>query len=315
MLNRFGFDAVPLISRSNLHSDPHENDLINYGRLRRLSLGAKALVFDGGYVFDSIYRTIMDNSMNGIWIRRGLWQPTQDNSIALDREKIFNRVIIPQEAFDELNDHYSHGDHIKTVGPIVQRTKLSARQRSAIRQDLAQHLNFFFEHLIVTMLGGGVAADRSAQLNAVAAIVDDIPKSLNLIVSWPTATIEPGLHSWKNTRVVRTHHASTLVASSDLLISAVGYNSFHEALYNKVPTIFLPQSATFMDDQQRRGRAAVDRGLAALIEPKELFSLSDRIAGFLHGDEASNIRKYFKTVKLPTPGNSAAASLIHELLS
>ena len=109
MLKGYGFDVMPLISRSNWHAQEHENDLLNYARLKTLSEGRRTLVFDGGYVFDSIYRAIAENGLNGVWVRRGMWQKGQDNTIALDREKIFNRVIVPLEAFDELNETFSDG--------------------------------------------------------------------------------------------------------------------------------------------------------------------------------------------------------------
>ena len=120
-----GFDVMPLVGRSQLHAQSHEHDLANYLRLRALCAGARTLVFDGGYVFDSVYRTVLEGSVSGVWIRRGLWQGSQDNSVALDREKAFERVIVPSEAFEELNQPYSRGDHLFTVGPVVQTVTLS----------------------------------------------------------------------------------------------------------------------------------------------------------------------------------------------
>ena len=96
-----GFDVTPLIGRSKLHAQSHEHDLANYLRLRALTAGARTLVFDGGYVFESVYRTVAAGEVAGIWIRRGLWQDSQDNSVALDREKAFARVIVPSEASAE----------------------------------------------------------------------------------------------------------------------------------------------------------------------------------------------------------------------
>ena len=74
LVKEYGFDAMPLVQRSHLHLQPYENDLANYIRLKALTTRARALVFDGGYVFDSIYRTIVENRLAGVWLRRGLWQ-------------------------------------------------------------------------------------------------------------------------------------------------------------------------------------------------------------------------------------------------
>ena len=313
MLKGYGFDVMPLVSRSQLHIQEHENDLVNYSRLHALTEDTSTLVFDGGYVFDSIYRTIMDRSLASVWVRRGMWQKGQDNSIALDREKAFTRVIVPMEAFDELNESYSRGAHVCQVGPIVQRMDMSTRKRNKLRQELARHYGVEFKHLAVTMLGGGVAADRSAQIAATCALMSKREDVLHLLVTWPTATVEAGAFNWRNTRVVKTHHASALVAASDLYLSAVGYNSFHEAMYNRVPTIFLAQMNAFMDDQQSRAMAAVRRDCADIVSPSEMLSLDRKIGEFLDQGRADEIRANLTALTLPETGNTEAARLIMEM--
>ena len=139
------------------------------------------------------------------------------------------------------------------------------------------------------------------------------PDTLNLVVVWPTATIEPGSFSWDNTRVVKTHHASALVAACDLYISAVGYNSFHEAMYNRIPTIFMAQMNAFMDDQRSRAMAAVSRDLADIVEPHEMMSLAAKVGEFLDGGRAEEIRSRLAQIELPQPGNLAAAKMIMEI--
>lgn len=313
MLKSYGFDTMPMVSRSSHHSQEHEHDLINYLRLKSLTKAGGTLVFDGGYVFDSIYRSIMTNGLKSVWIRRGLWQPDQDNSIALDREKIFDRVIVPSEAFDELNEVYSSGSHIHKVGPIVQRMNMTVTDRAEIRLRIAALYGRDFKRLCVTMLGGGVAADRKAQTAAICGMMDRRRDTLNLIVTWPTATVEAGTFAWENTRVVKTHHASALVAAADLYISAVGYNSFHEVIYNQVPTIFMPQMSAFMDDQRTRARSAVTRGLAAIVEDSQMMTLAREITLFLDQGKSEEVRSKLAALALPDPGNVTAARLIKEL--
>lgn len=305
-----GFDVMPLIQKSGQHSEAFANDIVNYARLGPLVDQSRAFVFDGGHVFNSVFRSVLDRRLPSIWIRRGLWQAQQDNSVALEREKIFDRVIVPLEAFDELNEDYSHGPQVTKVGPIVRRIDLSQGERADIRESLAARFGQGFRHLVVTMLGGGVASDRSAQTTAIAAGLARRPDVLHLVVTWPTATVDPGLFTWPNTRVVRTHHASLLAAVADLYISAVGYNSFHEAMYNRIPTIFVPQMAAYMDDQRARAIAAADRDLARLIDPHELMTLDLTISRMLDHGETEEIRFRLGNLDLPAPGNIASASCI-----
>ncbi|WP_299819912.1 hypothetical protein [uncultured Jannaschia sp.] len=313
LVKSYGFDVMPLIQRSDFHRQSFENDLANHTRLRALTAGGRTLVFDGGYVFDSIYRTILENRLRGVWIRRGLWQTTQDNSVALDREKVFARVVVPLEAFAELNTRYSHGDHVREVGPVVRRTTLPAEARAAFRASLTERYGVRFDHLVVTLLGGGIAADRGAQIQALCGMMESRRDTLHLVVVWPGARQEAGWFGWRRSRVVRTGRAGILLAAADLCVAAGGYNLFHEVLYNRTPAIFLPQTGAFMDDQRARAGAARERGLAALVEPNELARLERELSRFLARGEAAAAAARLRRIELPEPGNRAAARAIEEV--
>lgn len=314
MINRYGFDGIPLVSRSDLHQEPHANDILNFARLDTTIQPNEVFVFDGGYVFDSIYRTIAKHRLKSVWIRRGLWQAQQNNSVALDREKVFSSVIVPSEAFEELNHRYSDSKKLKTVGPIVQTPDSRKFNAGKLRENLRQRFDRDFDHLVVTMLGGGVAADRTAQIQAICAAIERRDDTLNLVVTWPTARVDPGWFCWQNSRVVRTHHANPLVSASDLFISAVGYNSFHEAMYNRVPSIFIPQMSAFMDDQRARAESALSRGAAILVEPNQMSTLDREISNCLDGGKNADLRKVLTGLDLPPPGNSDAAHHIEGFL-
>lgn len=310
LLRAEGFDCLPLVQKSPDHPEDHANDLLTYLRLRHALSPGDRLVFDGGYVFDSVLRTIYEKALEATWVRRGLWQAGQLQGATLDRERAFARVIVPGEAFAELNADRG-GTRVHPVGPVVQRRTLpDVPARAAGRDRLAALAGVRFEHLVVTMLGGGVAADRGAQAQAVAAIAEGRRGCLNLVVIWPGGVVPSGLSGWRNTRVVQTRDALSLCLLADLAISATGYNSFHEILYHGIPAIFVPQMAVFMDDQERRARAASDRGLAETVLAHELLLLDREIAAFLDGDRAERVRAALGATPLPEPGNRAAAALI-----
>ena len=308
-----GFDVMPLISRAEVKTTKYAFDLFNRARLRALCETAGGFVFDGGYIFNSVYHTILERGLPSVWIRRGLWQANQNNTIALDREKIFDGVIVPTEAFPELNADYSRGSKVHKVGPIVDQVALTPEETADLRASLARRFGRPFDKLVVTMLGGGVAADRRAQTQAICAEMERRPDVLHLVIVWPTALVDPAWFGWKNTRIVKTHRASVVAAASDLFISAVGYNSFHEVLYNAIPTLFIAQMNSYMDDQVQRARSAVERGAAELVGETELQRLSQRIAWILDHDGADSLRAAIADLDLPTPGNQAAAALIEEI--
>jgi UDP:flavonoid glycosyltransferase YjiC (YdhE family) len=302
-----GFPCLPLVQKSADHPEEWANDLVNYARLRRTLARGDHLVFDGGYVFESIYRAIHDTGCTATWIRRGLLRPGQVADAPLDRERAFRSVLVPEEAFPELNVDYSRGPRVHRVGPIVQ--PATATDPATVRARLAETFGLPFDTLVVTMLGGGVAADRTAQVQAIAGLLEPRPRTLHLVVVWPHARVAPGLSGWRNTRLVRTRDTLTLARAADLAVSAVGYNTFHELLYNRIPAIFVPQVAAWLDDQERRARAASDRGLAETVLAHELLILERRLRALLDTG-AATLRQALAQIDLPATGNAAAARLI-----
>ena len=313
MIEASGFPWLPLVQRNDDNPDRSGNDVLNSLRLRRNLQAGDTLVFDGGYVFASVLRSILEQDLVGVWIRRGLWQPGQITPQALQRESVFQSVIVPGEAFEELNDPYTFGPRITPVGPIVMDNGRSDADRRALRANLAAQFGTPADELVVTMLGGGVAADRVAQTTAVCSALEGRPGCLNLIVVWPGSRVSPALQGWKNSVVVQTRHASDLCLSADFVVSAAGYNSFHECLYNAVPAIFIPQMAPFMDDQDRRARAACDRGLAAMVAATGLLELDREIGLFLDAGKADDLRRRLAATDLPDRGTAEAATLIKGL--
>ena len=309
LIHRAGFACDPLVSKSDEHSNPIANDVLNYTRLRRILRSGDTLVFDGGYVFDSILRTLAETQARAIWIRRGLWLASQKRDATLEREKAFQRVIVPEEAFADLNEPLTFGRHVRSVGPVVATRSADV---DAVRADLSERFDRPIGQLVVSMLGGGAASDRTAQAMHLAALAERRNDLLHLSVAWPGAVVAPGLFGWTNTRVVQTQDALSLALAADFVVSAVGYNGFHECLYNAIPALFVPQIAPFMDDQERRARAAVDRGLAALAMPGEMAKFERLFTQFLDG-YSDTLRGALSKVDLPERGNAAAARLIEEV--
>ncbi len=313
LLQERGFDCLPLVARSGRHTAPQDNDLVNYLRLRSVLAAGDTLVFDGGYPFDSVIRTVLETQARAVWIRRGLWQPGQRRRTPLERQGFFSRVIVPAEAFEELNAGHDFGPDIRRVGPIVQPAGKAENAPQELRARLARRFGRQFRHLVVSMLGSGVAAERAAQLQFLCARFAAEEDVLHLMVVWPNARLAPGLAGWPNSHPVATGRALALSRAADLVISAAGYNSVHEMLYHAIPCIFIPQMAAFTDDQERRARAMSERGLAVTLQPQELLQLGREVDAFLHGGKAGEIRAALEKAELPPRGTAEAARLISEV--
>jgi len=315
MINKAGFEGTPLVPRSSLHLESASNDLTNYARLRSQMNQGDVFVFDGGYVFESVIHSIMDKKLSSVWVRRGLWKAAQDNRTPLDREKYFDRVIVPQEALPELNTHISTGERIHPVGPTVRQVKTTKASKTKLFTALKKEFSLDFERLVITMLGSGVVHDLSANVQSICANIETRDDCLNLIVNWPGAYVPAQRYAWNRSKVVTSTQANFLTAHADLLISACGYNSFHESLYNHVPTIFVPQIAPSTDDQEARAQAAADLGLAAHVPAEKLSKLDREVRQFLDGGKAEDIKSALTAYDFPETGNQEAAVLIKEMMA
>ena len=194
------------------------------------------------------------------------------------------------------------------VGPVVEVRADPAGTASRMRARLAA-AHGSFDRLLVTMLGAGVAADRTAQTQFLAALTEDRDDTLHIVVAWSGSPVAAELLTWRRTRVVRTTAALDLALAADLLVAAAGYNTFNEALYNRIPAIFVPQTAPYMDLQERRAEVAADRGLAQAIGPDDYVLLDRAVTRALdHGTQAA--RDALAAAALPEPGTRALADEI-----
>lgn len=311
MLRSKGFDCVPLTAKSDAHRNSFANDLFNYLKLRNFIKGTDQLIFDGGYIFDSIYRTLIENQLCATWIRRGLWQDGQANPITAERAHLFDQIIIPGEAFPELNAANIYDQKIHNVGPIVQQVNPDEMDSKGLRKQLQKRFDREFSQMAVTMLGAGFRGDRTQNLQIICNLFERQKNAVNLVVVWPNAVISPFLYGFRNTVVVKARNALALCMASDFVISATGYNSFHELLYHGIPAIFVPQHAT-LDDQERRARAASERDLAVTVPASELLLFEKTVSAFLNDGAGDTIRKQLQKYRFPATGNQSAAKFIRQ---
>ena len=64
----------------------------------------------------------------------------------------------------------------------------------------------------------------------------------------------------------------------DALVQAGGYNSFHEARQVRIPTLFLPNMRTGMDDQLARTRFGEQEGWAVVNQDRTKSGLEQSLA-------------------------------------
>jgi Glycosyltransferase family 28 C-terminal domain len=256
------------------------------------------VVFDGTFPYDGLFagRAVLPD-LRLAWSRRGMWRPGLGRR-QLARSRQFDLVVEPGDYAFEADVGATAGrtDALR-VPPIT----LLDRDELLMRDAAAAMLGIDpARPAALVTLGAGNIDDRISGLGRLVSgllAVDD----LQVVVT--RAAIA---NSW-NHLPNRVHETSIFPVSRalravDLAIAAPGYNAFHELLAFGVPSAFVPNRSTSLDDQVVRAAwaetagvglhveelddRAVARIVAELGDPSRRRQIADRCARLPHADGA-----------------------------
>ena len=108
--------------------------------------------------------------------------------------------------------------------------------------------------------------------------------------------------------VVQKYPISDYFDAFDLGFFVGGYNSFHEALSLGLPSVFVPNLSTKLDDQAARTRFAEDRGLGLDWSDGERTTLEGLIEQILDPAERDRFRMAMRALP-PASGGTEIARL------
>jgi hypothetical protein len=113
----------------------------------------------------------------------------------------------------------------------------------------------------------------------------------------------PGAH------VVKVYPVSRYLRAFDLVVSASGYNSFHELIGFGVPSVLVPNTRTGLDDQVARARFAAAAGAALIIEDPASDEVERVLAQAVRPDVRAGLARRCAEVGFGNGGAEAAAWL------
>ena len=217
------------------------------------------VVFDGTWPYDGILRVRDAHpEPRWVWSRRGMWRYGK-SAEQLAKSAWFDEVLAP----GELAEPYDRGATADTggvrVGPVTLLDIDELDERDIARKALGLPED---RRLALVALGAGNINDISHETGAVVAAL----RALDVEICLTQTEIAQSDRARNDVHVVREFPLSRRFAAFDLAVSAAGYNSFHELLRFGVPTLFIPNQDTALDDQLGRARFAADHGLAHLLE-------------------------------------------------
>ncbi len=263
-------------------------------------LAPEVVIFDGTWPYDGIRAVQAAHpGPRWVWSRRGMWRAGL-NQEQLAKAAWFDAIIEPGDfarAYDRGATATASADRVPPV-TLIDPDELDDRvsARRALGLDPAAPV-------ALVSLGAGNINDTSGVTGATVAALREL--GLQICVTQPEiANSADGL---ADVQLVREYPLARRYRAFDLAVSAAGYNSFHELLRCGVPTLFIPNQQTSLDDQAARARWVADRGFGHALESVTVETLVPLLADLLERGPAMADG----LVRIdPGNGASAAADLL-----
>ncbi|WP_203416277.1 glycosyltransferase [Jiangella ureilytica] len=252
------------------------------------------VVFDGTWPYEGL--GLVRRAYPGIrwvWSRRGMWRPGM-NRDQLAKSSWFDLVLEPGELAAPVDEGVTATAEATRVGPVTLLDRDDLDTRADARAFLGLDPS---APLALVSLGAGNINDTSGDLGAVVAALRDL--GVEVCVTQPE--IATGQGRLDDVHVVRDFPLSRRYRAFDLAVSATGYNSYHELLRFGVPSLFVPNRSTALDDQEGRAHFAAAQGWAHSLDVVTVDQAKPLLAELLERGEPM-----VKHVADADPGNGAA---------
>jgi hypothetical protein len=295
----FSFEYVPSAGATGLQPRRWNNLFTERVSEAVTRVRPAVVVFDGTWPYDGIPQ-VRDACPEArwVWSRRGMWRQGK-SAEQLGREAWFDEVLAPGELAEPYDRGATSNAGGLRVGPVTLLDTHELDDREEARRALGLPPD---RPLALVALGAGNINDTSHETEVVMAAL----RQLGVEVCLTQAEIAEANRSRADVHVVREFPLSRRFRAFDLAISASGYNSYHELLRFGVPTLFIPNQNTALDDQLGRARFAADSGLAHMIERVSVDAATPLLCDLLDRGQAMVAK-----VSAVDRGNGAAAAAVH----
>ena len=258
----FWVDFMPSMNDSDLGSPR----FLEYFRARLVSairtLRPRALVFDGTFAYSPLILALSEfPALFKVWSRRGMWKEVtpQRHAQSMAQMVAFDLVLEPGELAAEVDSGVTRAQQgaVRVIDPIVYLDKSELLSREEARRELGIPPEVVSG---LVNLGAGNINRLDNVYQAIAGMLGRHPDvhlvGVQSLISRRGIPIDPArLHP------LETYPLSRVLPAFDFCIAAPGYNSFHELLGHAVPTLFIPNEETALDDQGARAAWAERNGM------------------------------------------------------
>jgi glycosyltransferase involved in cell wall biosynthesis len=260
--HREGFLTEYIPSRKVLGSaKPRWNHLVRERLAHLIALHRPEVVAVDSVPHEGITDAVRDHpEVTWVWVRRAMWQRGVGAEFLADG-RVFDRVLEPGEFADTADEGLTVPERAGAhrVEPI---TFLSADELLSAEQARSE-LELNERPAALLQLGAGNINDIASPVSRIARHLSRHGFQVVLAESMIATAPMPRVAGAK---VVKIYPVSRYLRAFDLVVSAAGYNSYHEQIGFGIPTVFVPNTETRLDDQVGRARFAAASGVALSVE-------------------------------------------------
>jgi len=206
-----------------------------------------------------------------VWVRRGFWQKTPQRYLLDLQSKMMDLIITP----GDYGQSYDKGPTANRKDSLLVKPISIFNPKTALsKADARNLLGLDLNHPAVLVQLGIGEADLNAKMTA----------ALKGLASWPNLQVvltkEPIDSAGVNLapdgldlKVIRHFPLANVLSAFDAAICAAGYNSVHEELAAKIPTLFIPNTRG-TDNQAARAAWAADNKVALTVDQSDLSQIT-----------------------------------------
>lgn len=222
----------------------------------------ETIVFDGAFPYAGLIASMRKTQgMRKIWVKRGQHKEGKAELVET-KEKEFDEVYVPGEAGGNNN---LRKEGIKTYcEPVLYLDRDELKDRESVRRqwNIPEGMK-----VIYVQLGAGKINDIHSTISI---LLNELLKREDVFVVIGESIIGNRM-DLKMDRVMtlRDYPNSIYFNAFDLIVTATGYNTFHEVMYFGVPSILIPNENTKTDDQVARAMIAGNAGAAIVLRDPE----------------------------------------------
>ncbi len=278
----------------------------------------KLIVYDGNSLPQGLMDLVGDRPGIGlVWVRRAMWGNWSEARALQDitAQKSCDLVIEPRELAEERDSGATATSFDKVPEPldfarVPPITYLDAGEALS-REEARREIGITEPRAVLIAFGAGALTDQYETVERIIRALKPL-NGLQVIVARHIISDNRGsLPHGADTR--HLFPMSRFFAAFDGVISAAGYNTFHEVVRADVPTLLIPVEAAQMDRQLDRAQWAESRGLARVLRQRDLDELPHVLAELLNGKPRRGA--WVPRAELPPASNGAAraAALVSDL--